>query len=260
MAKQLLIYERAVPITARRHQDWSVAATRDFSFVRGVNSAPIVASEFMAAAQDFAIVFAGEDDALMPSVIFGIGAENAFVDADGRWGARYVPAFLRRYPFVFSRSEDGSTFTLCIDEEYPGLNHDGRGERLFDSEGNRTQYLETMLAFSREYQAQFERTRMFCTRLKQLGLLEPAQAQFRIGERNASLAGFLTINRDKLKALGDAELAGMVRSDELELCYAHLHSLVNVTPMAERIAAAEAAANVAPAPEAAPETADEAAG
>ena len=249
MAKQLLIYERAAPITARRHRDWSVAPTRDFSFVREVNSLPLVASEFLSAAQEYAIVFAGEGEAIMPSAIFGIGQENAFVAADGRWTGRYVPAFLRRYPFVFSRSEDGSTFTLCIDEDYPGLNEEGRGERLFDSQGERTQYLETMLAFTREYQAQFERTRLFCAKLRDLGLLEPAQAQFRLpGGRSASLAGFLTINRQKLKELGDSVLGEMVRSDELELCYAHLGSLANVTSMAEKLAAAQPTAAAAEAP------------
>lgn len=58
-----------------------------------------------------------------------------------------MPAFLRRYPFVFSSNDDASTFTLCIDEEFDGLNQDGRGERLFDSEGERTQYLQNVLGF-----------------------------------------------------------------------------------------------------------------
>lgn len=245
MAKQLLIYERATPITARRHRDWSVAPTRDFSFVREVNSVPLVASEFMSAAHEYPVVFAGEGDAIMPSAVFGIAAENAFVGPDGQWTGRYIPAFLRRYPFVFSRSEDGATFTLCIDEEHAGLNQEGRGERLFDSDGARTQYLESMLAFSREYQAQFERTRRFCQKLRELNLLEPAQAQFRLpGGRTASLAGFHTVSREKLKALDDARLAEMARGDELELIYAHLHSLSNVTPMAERLAGAQKPAEV----------------
>jgi len=34
----------------------------------------------------------------------------------------------------------------------------------------------------------------------------------------------------------------MARTDELELCYVHLQSLNNLTPMARRIAASQAAA------------------
>jgi len=59
------------------------------------------------------------------------GNENAYLDADEGWRANYVPAFIRRYPFVFSKSEDGQTFTLCIDEAFAGFNREGRGQALF---------------------------------------------------------------------------------------------------------------------------------
>ena len=122
---------------------------------------------------------------------------------------------------------------------------------MFDAEGNRTQFLESMLNFTREYQSLFDRTALFCKRLKDNDLLEAATAQFSLpGGENASLAGFSTISRDKLKALAPEVLGEMLRTDELELCYAHLHSLGNLTPMAQRMATAGSAA---PAADAEPE-------
>ena len=142
MTKQLMIYERAVPISSERHRDWSLEAGRNYAFAKEVNSVPLLAAEFIAAATDYAIVFAGDDKNIFPSVILGMRAnENNAVDAEGNWTGGYVPAFLRRYPFVFARSDDGKTFTLCIDEEHEGFNKDGKGERLFDAEGKRTRYL-----------------------------------------------------------------------------------------------------------------------
>lgn len=245
MTKQLMIYERATPLSSARHRDWSVApAPEAFGFAREVNSAPLVAAEMLLASREYAIVFAGEGDAIMPSAIFGVRtASNVFVGKDGAWEGRYVPAFLRRYPFVFSRSADGANFTLCIDEEYEGLNQEGRGERLFDSSGERTQYLQSILNFVTEYQTQFNATQRFCKKLKDLDLLEPAQAQFRLPDgESASLTGFMTVNRDKLKALADDAMLGMAKTDELELVHAHLASLSNITPVAERAAKAEGAA------------------
>jgi hypothetical protein len=249
MAKQLMIYERAVPVSSERHRDWSVVLGKSYGFAKAVNSVPLLAAEFLAAAPNFTIVFAGDAETVVPTVILGMrDQENGYVDAKGQWTAPYIPAFLRRYPFVFSRSEDGKTFTLCLDEEYEDFNKDGRGERLFDSEGNRTQFLESMLNFSREYQALFERTQLFCRRLKEHDLLEAAQAQFTLpGGQSTSLAGFFTISRDKLKALPPEVLAEMARTDELELCYAHLHSLANLTPMAQKIAAASGSTGADPA-------------
>ncbi|EAR50647.1 SapC protein, putative [Oceanicola granulosus HTCC2516] len=244
MAKQLMIYERAVPISSERHRDWSVETGGNYGFAREVNSVPLLAAEFIPAATDHAIVFAGSEEAVFPSVILGIrDNENSHVGPDGSWTGGYIPAFLRRYPFVFSRSDDGETFTLCMDEEYEGFNQDGRGERLFDSTGQRTQYLESILNFTREYQTLFDRTQQFCARLVEHDLLRPGQANFNLGDLGqAQLGGFFTLDRQKLKELPQEVLSQMLATDELELCYVHLQSLNNLTPMAQRIAAAGGAA------------------
>ena len=247
MAKQLMIYERAVPVSSEAHKGWSVKAENDFSFAREVNSVPVLAAEFSASALEYTIIFAGDGDVVFPSVILGMKeGHNAHVNADGSWNGRYVPAFFRRYPFVFAASENEGTFTLCIDEEYEGLNKKGKGERLFDVDGNRTQYLENVLAFSTEYQAQFTRTQAFAKRLQNLDLLEPAQAQFSLaGGERTQLSGFKTINREKLRNLPAETLAEMAKTDELELCYLHLQSLNNLTPMTQRIAARDGSSDAA---------------
>src|SRR6202035_1680427 len=109
-----------------------------------------------------------------------------------QWGAKYIPAFVRRYPFVFSRS--GDRFVLCVDEEFPGINQEGRGQPLFAADGKPSPYLDNVLTFLQEYQAQFLRTLQFCARIKELDLLEPMQAQGTIesGTR-LSLCGYLSL-------------------------------------------------------------------
>lgn len=243
MSKQLLFYTNAVPVSSQRHGDLSIKMGGDFSFASSVNSVPLMAVEFRSATPEFAVVFAGEGDAVIPVAILGVEAErNAFLKEDGKWDAKYVPAFVRRYPFVFSSSDDGKNFNLCIDDSFSGCNTAGRGERLFDADGERTQYLETVLNFLKEYQVQFLRTRAFCSRLKELDLLEPMQANFTLpnGQRR-NLTGFMAVNRDKLKELDDAVLAKMAKNDELELIYLHLQSMENFRSMLKRIGATQEA-------------------
>ncbi len=247
MTTQLLIYERAVPITPQKHGDWSVKTGSDYAFAGAVNSVPLMAAEFPSAAGDYAIVFTGSQEAVMPAVILGVRAqENLYLEDDGSWRGNYIPAFIRRYPFVFSSSEDGQSFTLCIDEDFSGCNREGRGERLFDSEGARTQYLEGVLGFLREFQAQFRRTELFCGKLRELELLEPMRAQFRLtsGEE-MSLTGFMAVNRERLKGLSGDELSGLAQTDELELLYTHLQSMRNFAPMIERAGPGTGAATAA---------------
>ncbi len=236
MAKQLLIYEKAVPVTRNKHGEVSIKAGNDYGFAKNVNSVPLMASEFESSCAEYAIVFSGEGKDVMPVVLLGIrDQENLYIDENGGWNAKYIPAFVRRYPFVFSTG-DKSNFTLCLDEDFPGVNRRGIGERLFDAEGERTQYLQSVLGFLQAYQAQFEATRAFCKRLADLNLLEGMQAQFalRSGQR-MTLGGFMTVSRDRLKALPGEALARLAASGDLDLIYAHLHSQRNFTPTAERI-------------------------
>lgn len=236
---QLLFYANAVPVTSQKHRNLSVKAGGNFGFSSMVNSVPLTAVEFRRATSEYAVVFAGEGDAIIPVAILGAEAErNAFVREDGTWDGDYIPAYVRRYPFVFASSDDGKSFTLCIDDSFSGCNTEGKGERLFDADGERTQYLETVLNFLKDYQVQFQRTRGFCNHLKELGLLEPMQATFTLpsGERR-NLTGFMAVNRAKLKALDDDVLARMAKSDELELIYLHLQSMQNFTSILKRIGA-----------------------
>lgn len=253
MATQLLFYEAAVPVSASRHGNWSIEP-RDYAFSRNINSVPLTAIEFAAAASEYAIVFAGQPGALMPAAILGVrAAQNLFLDAAGEWDARYVPAFVRRYPFVFSSPDQGQSFTLCIDETFAGFNQQGRGQRLFGDERKPSAYTDNVLKFLKQYQLEFQRTQRLCRKLEDLKLLEPMQAQLKLqsGER-MSLAGFMAVDRKKLKALPDATLAELARGDELELVYLHLQSMRNFGLMRGRLDASAAAetqpGKAAPAP------------
>jgi SapC len=237
MASQLLIYESAVPVSGARHGDVSVEVGADYGFSKGVNSVPLMAVEFPHAAAEYAVVFSGTAEAFIPAVILGMrGNENLYLGEQGGWQAKYIPAFVRRYPFVFSSSQDGKTFTLCIDEAFPGFNREGRGQRLFGDDKQPSAYVSNVLKFLEQYQIEFRRTQAFCNKLKELGLLEPMRAQANLpsGERLA-LTGFMAVSRDKLKALPADRLAELVKSDELELLYLHLQSMRNFAAMVERL-------------------------
>lgn len=252
MAKQLLIYESAVPVAAARHGDVSFESGADFAFSAGVNAVPLMAVEFLSAATEYAIVFTAAGDEVMPAAVLGVrDQQNLYLSSDSRWQAKYIPAFIRRYPFVFSSSADGKRLTLCIDESHPGINHEGRGQRLFGSDGKPSAYVDQVLNFLKEYQAQFERTRQFGRHVKELGLLEPMTAQVTTPKGDKlSLSGFFSVSREKLRALDGSALAALAQSDELELLYLQLHSMRNFDDVKDRLVGALNQAQAAAAPEA----------
>lgn len=252
MTTQLLIYESVVPISATRHAKHSLQVGADYGFTRNVNSLPLTAVEFLPAALEYPVVFAGDANAVMPAVILGLREkENVFLDDRGAWAARYIPAFARRYPFVFSSPDQGKTFALCVDESFPGLNTEDRGQRIFDEQGKPTQYVDGVMKFLQQYQIEFQRTQRFCNRLKELGLLAPMQAQVDLGDSGRlSLSGFMVVDRSKLKALPGETLAELMRNDSLELIYGHLHSMRHFALIRERMVGGkpEAVADTSPSP------------
>jgi len=237
VTRQLLIYGDVQALSARKHAKLSVKTGDNYDFARKINSVPLMAAEFPAATLEFSVVFTEHEDAVMPVAIMGFrNEENLYAGPDGEWLARYIPAFIRRYPFIFSSTDNGKSFTLCIDAEFSGCNQDGRGERLFDAEGQQTLYLKNVLEFLKEYQVHYQRTEAFARKLKKLDLLEPMSAQFTMPSGDTgNLTGFLAVNREKLKQLSGEQFRELAQTDELELIYLHIQSLQNFSQMLAKL-------------------------
>jgi hypothetical protein len=219
-----MIYEAAVPVSHARHGNWYLEVGTSYAFCRNVNSVPLMAAEFASAALEYAIVFGGADDVVMPAAVLGLRSdENLYVTKQGTWEVKYIPAFVRRYPFIFSSPDDGKMSTLCIDEAYSGINQSGRGERLFGDDDKPTLYLNNVLKFLQQYQFEFQRTQRFCKKLKDLNLLEPMEARMNLGSREGmALRGFSVVGR-------------AVQSAELESIHTHLVSIRNFATVRNRL-------------------------
>lgn len=240
MTKQLMIYEDIQPVTSEQHRNAAVNVT-DHSFASELTSIPLLATEITMAAAEYPVIFSApnEQGEHTPLAIVGVErGENLMLNANNAFDARYVPAFIRRYPFVFAGAEGGDKLTLCVDAASKALIADGSsGNRLFDDNGEQTEFLKEVLKFLQDYQYRAEMTKAFCKQLKDLDLLEPMQAniEFRNNQdQNMSIKGFYTVKREKLKALTDEQAVDLFKRDGLELIYAHLQSLDNLNALIER--------------------------
>jgi len=235
------LYRRVVPVATSHHAGCAIETQQDYAFARELDVVPLMATEVPSAALDYPVVFVRHDDQVLPVALLGLGQHrNLFLDDQDRWTEGYVPAFIRRYPFILT-SHDGQSFTLCVDEACPGFNREGRGKRLFDEAGKPAPYTDRALAFLKACQQHFARTRAACKRLDALDLFEPMHARLRQPEGgNRLLTGFLGVRREALAALSDDALADLARRGHLELIHAHLHSLGNLAKLQQRAAAPDA--------------------
>jgi hypothetical protein len=234
----LLFYQKPVPLNADVHRNARLGSLAgDFSFSAETNSVPLAVVEFFDVAREYPIAFTGQEGAAhFPIALVGVRQnENLMVGAGGRWEGRYIPAFVRRYPFVLAEKQDSDDFNVYLDESYAGFGAES-GERLFADDGSQTPLLKQALEFLGTYQGEIRRTRLFVERLQALDLLVPRVLQVqRADQSNLVLEGFKVVDEERLMALPDAQLLELARNGFLAWIHAHLMSLANVGNLAERL-------------------------
>jgi hypothetical protein len=233
VAKQVLIYDNIQPLNDK-HRNWSVSVD-DLNFVRGLTSVPLLATEIVFAAAEYPVVFLATENPgeYIPVALMGLNeGENLLLKEDGKLATRYVPAFIRRYPFILAGTKESDMLTVCIDEGSKACFPDGStGRRLFDDSGEQSDHLKGVIEFLKEYHERAELTKAFCKKLHELDVFEPMQAQITFKDRedaNFTLRGVHAVRHEKLKAISDADVLDLFKRDGLEVIYAHIQSLENI--------------------------------
>lgn len=237
MNKQALIYRNAKPISKERHSDWSVKTEIDYSFTCDLNWVPLTSVEFFVSSREYPIVFVKSGENYSAVALLGLREdENLFLRNDGTWHGAYLPAFLRRYPFVLAHSPEERDFTFCIDEASDLAGSDVTGERLFDEDGNETDYFRRHLDFATKWEKASQETLDFCTRLVELDLLEDTKIEYELPDgQKAAIRGFATVDREKLYGLASEDALELFSSNSLEVIFAHLNSLRSIEAMSKNI-------------------------
>jgi len=226
-AEMPVFYRQPRPLEPGRYAGKSLRDVTRFDFARNSNSVALNAVEFTHAMASYPIVFTLRAPLAALAVLGMRDRENLFVEADGKWRADcYVPAYVRRYPFIFTRSPKGDQFILCIDDA-SDLIVEGDQRPLFvkDAPGD---VIGRALAFCGEYQTGFTQTSEFVAALEKNDLLTQSQIQFADGTGGGvTLGGFRVIDEAKFNALPDPVFLDWRRRGWVLLVYCHLLSLAN---------------------------------
>lgn len=231
---EMMFYERVVALSDQVHAQLKVRPASSFSYAARTNSVPVLGGEMFECAREYPIVFARGQGGPLPAVLLGLREnENLFVDRAGKWDARYVPAFVRRYPFVPATGVQGELL-VCIDEASPCFSTT-EGEALF-AEGKPTPQLEHALKFLREFHQAATTTEQLGRRLDELDLLRQADslAQMKDGQQ-FRLNGLHVVDEARLRALDKDIIQELFANGSLAAIYAHLISLGNLAGLVDRL-------------------------
>ena len=232
-----LFYKQPLPLVAERDADLTIGDITTLAFAAGTNSVPVVAAELPLACKFFPLLFAttGADPAMV--ALLGLrSGQNLFVDAAGQWAPGvYVPAYIRRYPFIFMENTERGELTLCLERDEPAVGQPGN--KLFEA-GEPSAFTKAALDFCREYQGHYKFTRDFIEAVRAADILIDNRADVTLqdGEK-LSLGGFQIIDEARFNALPAETFMQWRERGWLHLVYCHLISISNWSVLIDRTAA-----------------------
>ena len=226
-------YQNPVVLNREQHKGLRLKPA-DASFAAKNLAVPLMAAEFPEACMEYPIVFTkGNDGQWLGLALTGLQTdENAFVGAKGQWNARYVPASVRRYPFILAESGNDQ-LSLAIDMAAPHLGK--TGEALFDDKGEPTEFVSKLMPLLVDFQNQAKQTHAMAQKFDEAKLLTQQNLQVRLGDgRNAVVEGVWIIDEAKLRELPDDKILAWFKGGELATLHAQMLSLRNLVPLLER--------------------------
>lgn len=222
------------------HKDLRVITRRGAQFGDRQMAAITFPAEFRDVQACYPIVFRKTTDGLgfEPVALFGFqDDENLFLGGE-RWDAPYVPLMIERQPFLIG--VNGSELMVHIDADSPRVSR-SEGEPVFLPHGGNSEFLERASAMLLAIHQGLQATPDFLSALLRHELLESFVLDIELDDGSQNrLAGFYTINEDRLSALGAEAVAALHRAGHLHAIYMVLASLSNFRMLIDRKNAAHA--------------------
>jgi hypothetical protein len=224
-----LFYSAIEPINVGQHGKMNVRADLKVPRFATAHAVPVTVDEFALVQRHFPIVFAVGDNPV-PIALMGLNeGVNVFLDEEGtvRDQGTYLPAYLRRYPFLLARLRpDSDELSLCFDPTSEAIGEFKEGQPLFDGD-QPSEATKNILTFCEQFEAAGQRTAAFVEELNKSGLLMEGEVaiQPQGNEQPFIYRGFKMVDEEKLRDLRGDELRKMNQNGLLPLIYAHLFSL-----------------------------------
>ena len=228
-----LFYHQPVAFDFSLHGALSFPAVPpDYHFAANADVIPLQVSEVAHAVRHYPLVFLPCPSGQAPilAALIGVGnGKNQFVSTQGHWRANtYIPAYVRRYPFVPMHVEAQSEPILAIDLKADWVKQGGEFA-FVDAEGKSTERLGQVMAFQQDYLQQAALTESMGAALQKADVLEPRVLNWTDEDgKPVQVSGLLGVDENRLKALAAESVVALHQADALGLAYAQLMSLSNL--------------------------------
>lgn len=228
------MYNNIELITNDSHKDAGVANVEGFAHAKELSTSMITMSEFYQACKNYPIVFANnEEEGWFAVALLGLEKENKFLDEKGVWKEGcYIPAYVRRYPFIYIKNEDDLLLGFDADHK---VNKEEAGDRHFyDDKEETTPFVANVLTFMNQVQNLSKVTTEFIETLVEMEVLEESAITGKNSEgKDISVNGFWILKEEKLEKLTKKNKAKLCEKNYMQPITAHLISLSNIQSLSK---------------------------
>jgi SapC protein len=250
-----LFYNSLEPLNLEQHGKMKVRGITSMPELGRTHAVPLTVDEFALVQRHYPIVFS-VGDAPVPIALMGLNeGVNVFLDENGRATDPnlYIPAYLRRYPFLLAKlRQDSDELSLCYDPTSGAVGDFADGEALFDGD-QPSAATQAILQFCEQFEAAGLRTNAFVEDLQKTDLLMDGEVAIQPEgfEQPFVYRGFRMVDEEKVRNLRGDELRKMNQNGMLPLIFAHLFSLTQMRDVFARQMQQGKAPNLVPQPDAA---------
>ena len=223
-----ILYRDLVPLSSTEHADWGTKTLDGAHFLKDQHAVPVTVDEFVQVQRNFPIIFADAENPV-PLALMGLNeGVNVFLGEDGKFSERvYVPAYVRRYPFMLAQlGQNPNELSLCFDPTSGAVGPDGDFMKLFEN-GEASQGTKDILQFCEQFEQSAQRTGAFVKELMDLDLLMDGEVTIQPegAEQPHIYRGFKMVNEEKVRDLRGDQLRKMTQNGMMTLIMAHIFSL-----------------------------------
>lgn len=223
-----LFFKDLVPLSSVDHATWKARPVESAPWLNDQHAVPLTVDEFSSAQRNYPIIFSS-GEAPVPLALMGLNeGVNVFMGEDGRFTEQvYVPAYVRRYPFMLAKLRpDSDDLSVCFDPTAGAIGEFEEGDALFE-DGQPTEATKQILGFCEQFEQAGQRTQAFMQELIANELLMDGEMSVQPDPDKPPFVyrGFQMVNEDKLRELRGDQLRKMNQSGLLPLVYAHLFSM-----------------------------------
>ncbi len=233
-----LFYNSLEPLSSQAHAHYRMRTVDKAPFLVGQHAVPLTTEEFTFAQRTMPIIFTSGADPI-PLALIGLNeGVNVYIDDEGGLiePTTYVPAYVRRYPFMLARlTPDAEELSLCFDPTAGTVGDFEDGQPLF-VDGEPSDATRNVLSYNEMFEQAGFRTAAFMKEVVELGLLMDGEISIQPegADQPFIYRGFQMVDEQKLNDLRGDQLRKMVKSGMLPLLYMHLMSLTLMQDIFQR--------------------------